>query len=283
MSSILEALKKLEAEKNAQHMAVEMPEPAYTSDQMAQSLLGNFADSAPGSRQTSPLFLILGGSLFTLLLIGVTVSLAVFVLKSVNSAPAPTQVAAQPTPTQTVTPATPPQAVAPATPPAPVEVPAASLPAVKAEVPVKAPQEVVAAVPAPKAKPKPAPLPESIPLPEIPMVATPVPVVSEARYEPYVPKPAAAVERASAPLPEDIRKLPMLSRSERAQYGLEKLTINMLNEASATRPLGNALINLEKIFIGETLPGTNATLIDVKSHGIAIEIMSTSQRYYVPR
>jgi hypothetical protein len=75
----------------------------------------------------------------------------------------------------------------------------------------------------------------------------------------------------------------MLTRSERSQYRLEGLTINMLNEASATRPLGNALINLEKIFIGETLPGSNATLVDVKSHGIAIEIMSTRQRYYLPR
>ena len=75
----------------------------------------------------------------------------------------------------------------------------------------------------------------------------------------------------------------MLSRSDRAQYRLEGMTINMLNEASPTRPLGNALINLEKIFIGETLPGSNATLIEVKSHGIAIEIMSTRQRYYLPR
>jgi hypothetical protein len=115
------------------------------------------------------------------------------------------------------------------------------------------------------------------------MVATPIPVVTEARYEPYVPKPAASEARESAPLPADIRTLPMLTRSERSQYRLEGLTINMLNEASATRPLGNALINLEKIFIGETLPGSNATLVDVKSHGIAIEIMSTRQRYYLPR
>lgn len=271
MSSILEALKKLEAEKNAHQMAVEAPEPAYTSDQMAQSLLGNFADSIPRPRHTSPLFLILGGSLFTLLFIGVTVSLAVFVLKSVNGAPAPTQAAAQPTPAPAIAPVLP--SPAPAQPTA--------VPMVKTDVPVKTAAEVVAAAPAPKPKPKPAPAPESIPLPDIPMVATSVSAASEVRYEPYVPKPAT--EHDSTPVPEDIRKLPMLSRSERSQYRLEGLTINMLNEASATRPLGNALINLEKIFIGETLPGTNATLIDVKSHGIAIEIMSTHQRYYIPR
>jgi hypothetical protein len=37
------------------------------------------------------------------------------------------------------------------------------------------------------------------------------------------------------------------------------------------------------VFVGETLPGSIAKLIDVQSHGIAIEIMSTRQRYYIPR
>jgi len=115
------------------------------------------------------------------------------------------------------------------------------------------------------------------------MDTTPLPDLTEARYEPYVPQPPASVEREKAPVPDDIRTLPMLSRSERAQYRLDGLTLNMLNEANATRPLGNALINLEKIFIGETLPGSNATLIAVKSHGIAVEIMSSGQRYYLPR
>ena len=65
MSSILEALKKLEADKNAQHMAIQEPEPVYTSDQMAQSLLGNYADSTPSGGRQSPVLLVLGGALFT--------------------------------------------------------------------------------------------------------------------------------------------------------------------------------------------------------------------------
>ncbi len=268
MSSILEALKKLEADKNAQQVAIQEPEPVYTSDQMAQSLLGNYADATPGARRQSPVLLVLGGALFTVLLIGVSVALAVFVLRQVQT---PQQNAAAPAPT----------ALAALT---PGPAPAATADEKETEVPSEgevAPPKVaaVAEAPKPKTRPKPEPQPE----PEEAMVVTPVPVVSEVRYEPYIPKPAESVAKESAPVPEDIRTLPMLSRSDRAQYRLEGLTINMLNEASPTRPLGNALINLEKIFIGETLPGSNATLIDVKSHGIAIEIMSTRQRYYLPR
>jgi outer membrane biosynthesis protein TonB len=212
--------------------------------------------------------LVLGGALFTVLLIGVSVALAVFVLREART---PQQNAAVP----------PPPAAA-----AEVPVPAINTDENEVETPPEgevAPLKVATAVEVPKPKPKPKPAP-SQPAREEAMVVTPVPVVSEARYEPYIPKPAeSAAREESAPVPDDIRTLPMLSRSDRAQYRLEGMTINMLNEASPTRPLGNALINLEKIFIGETLPGSNATLIDVKSHGIAIEIMSTRQRYYLPR
>jgi outer membrane biosynthesis protein TonB len=212
--------------------------------------------------------LVLGGALFTVLLIGVSVALAVFVLREART---PQQNAAVP----------PPPAAA-----AEVPVPAINTDENEVETPPEgevAPLKVATAVEVPKPKPKPNPAP-SQPAREEAMVVTPVPVVSEARYEPYIPKPAeSAAREESAPVPDDIRTLPMLSRSDRAQYRLEGMTINMLNEASPTRPLGNALINLEKIFIGETLPGSNATLIDVKSHGIAIEIMSTRQRYYLPR
>lgn len=276
MSSILEALKKLEAEKNAQHIAVQEPEPVYTSDQMAQSLLG-YAEPSPEARRVSSVLLVMGGGVFTMLLIGVSVALAVFVLR--NDGP----------PEAT----TPPLAIAAAPNPTPLpEVPAPLAPALVAkatpveaapEAPKELPKKVVTpvAVVLPQVPARPAPEPEA--RVETPMDLAPLPELTEARYEPYVPKPAASVEQESAPVPDDIRTLPMLSRSERSQYRLEGLTINMLNEASATRPLGNALINLEKIFIGETLPGSNATLIDVKSHGIAIEIMSTRQRYYLPR
>lgn len=266
MSSILEALKKLEAEKHAQQVAVEAPEPVYTADQMAQSLLGQFPDADPGPRRTSPLLLVLGGSLFTLLLIGVSVSLAVFLLRTPPTTTPPVETArAEVTPQSA-----PSEPAAPALSPEPEAQPEAT---VVTPVPIK----VAEAEPAPARPVRPTPRPA--PAPEAPVEA---PAVEEVRYEPYIPPPPA--EKATpAALPSDIRTLPMLSRDERAQYRLDDININMLNEASPTRPLGNALINLEKVFIGETLPGSNATLIDVKSHGIAVEIMSTRQRYYIPR
>ena len=279
MSSILEALKKLEAEKNAQHIAIQEPEPVYTSDQMAQSLLG-YAEPTREGRRLSPVLLVMGGGVFTMLLIGVSVALAVFVLRNIQQAPEPTNpplaaIAAVPTPAPVV-----PAAAEPA--PEPALVADARPVEVAPEAPKELPRKVVTPVVLPEApKPRPAPEPER-PV-EAPVDLAPLPDLTEARYEPYVPKPAASVAQESAPVPDDIRTLPMMSRSERSQYRLEGLTINMLNEASATRPLGNALINLEKIFIGETLPDSNATLIDVKSHGIAIEIMSSGQRYYLPR
>ena len=278
MSSILEALKKLEAEKNAQQIAIQEPESAYTSDQMAQSLLG-YAEPSPDGRRFSSLLLVMGGGVFTMLLIGVSVALAVFVLNNTQSpqSTTPPLVAAVPAPTPEI-----PEAVAPET--EPTRVADASPVDVAPEVPSVSPKKVVTPVVLPEAAtPRPAPERKPERPVEAPMDLAPLPDLTEARYEPYVPKTAAITEQASAPVPDDIRTLPMLSRSERSQYRLEGLTINMLNEASATRPLGNALVNLEKIFIGENLPGSNATLIDVKSHGIAIEIMSTRQRYYLPR
>lgn len=277
MSSILEALKKLEAEKNAQHIAIQEPEPVYTSDQMAQSLLG-YAEPSSDGRRISPVLLVMGGGVFTMLLIGVSVALAVFVLRNIqapDAASPPLAAVAVPTPVLELpdapTPAPEPAIVADARPVKPAP-----------EAPKESPKNVVTPVVLPETvAPRPTPKPE--PRVEAPMDLAPLPDLTEARYEPYVPKPAASVEQESAPVPDDIRTLPVLSRSERSQYRLEGLTLNMLNEASATRPLGNALINLEKIFIGETLPGSNATLIEVKSHGIAIEIMSSGQRYYLPR
>jgi hypothetical protein len=274
MSSILEALKKLEAEKNAQHVAIPEPEPVYTTDQMAQSLLG-YAEPAPDSRRLSPLFLVLGGGVFTMLLIGVSVALAVLVLRNTpateTTIPPVAAVATVPPPVAPAVTAVTPES-APVSDASPVE----STPA----APKESPKKIATPVKLPEVT---TPRPEPERPVEVPMDTTPLPDLTEARYEPYIPKPPSSAERGSTPVPDDIRKLPMLSRSERAQYRLDGLTINMLNEANATRPLANALINLEKIFIGETLPGSNATLIDVKSHGIAIEIMSSGQRYYLPR
>ncbi len=79
----------------------------------------------------------------------------------------------------------------------------------------------------------------------------------------------------------DIRTLPLLRGSERAQYGLQNLRLNVLREASEDRPNGLAIINLNKVYVGEIIPGTRARLIAVESHGIGIEMIDSRERYYV--
>lgn len=289
MSSILEALKKLEAEKHAQAVPVEapLPETDYTSG----TLLGAIAMPGGERNRLLPVTLLLAGGLFAVLLIGVSVLLALLLLQNrdltgtrTQTAQAPEAAVAQPdTPVDAVLIETIPEETASpeaTADPGAVETPE-SAPEVQAAPMVTTPVEVaVTAAPVPVRTPprtsSPAPAPARTEM------ASLVPE-SEVRYEPYTPLPEESNSEAPRPLPADIRKLPMPTRSEREQYRIDNLALNMLNEANDLRPTGNAIINLEKVFVGETLPGSNAKLIDVQSHGIAIEIMSTRQRYYIPR
>ncbi len=83
--------------------------------------------------------------------------------------------------------------------------------------------------------------------------------------------------------PVDMTRLPVLRTSDRARLGLADMKLNVLREASPNNPHGLAIINLTKIYVGEMIPGTSVRLLDVKTHGIAIEVVGTGERYYVPR
>lgn len=264
MSSILEALKKLEAEKNSQQIPLEEPVPAYPNDFGDSSFVGRLSHSEPRQNRTSSITLVLAGGIFTILLVAVSVFLAIFFMEH-NQPPPP------------VTALAPPVAEPPISEPEPAE----EDPFVETAIAANGILETRTAPANPPPRTSPRPKPDA--RPERVEAATLLPASTEVRYEPFVPEPPAGGNAKRAPLPDDIRKLPMMSRNEKAQYRLEDVKINMLNEANALRPLGNALINLEKVFIGETLPGTNAVLIDVKNNGIAVEILSTRQRYYIPR
>lgn len=284
MSSILEALKKLEAEKHAQAAPpIHEPELATAPDFSAASLL---AGSAPAPRDRvhlAPVTLVLAGGVFTMLVIGVSVVLSILLLRSAQPSAAtgspphiaPAMMAAAPA----LAPPAPDPASAPAETPPAEEPPAEERPAEEPPAEEAPPAPVKTAARTESRPPRPTPRREE-PVSESPAV---VAFTEEVRYERFVPEPAGGSARPSRPAPEDIRSLPMLSRSEKAQYRLDTLEFNMLNEANAQRPMGSAVINLEKIFIGETLPGTNAKLIDVRNHGIAVEIQSTRQQYYIPR
>ena len=56
----------------------------------------------------------------------------------------------------------------------------------------------------------------------------------------------------------------------------------MLRGVSETRPYGQAILNLDKVLIGEDIPKSRARLIAIDEKvGIAIEIIDTGERFFV--
>lgn len=111
---------------------------------------------------------------------------------------------------------------------------------------------------------------ERVPLPETPPRAA----------APVAPAPQTATPPRPAG-PVDITGFPRLSNSDKARLGLDDLKLNVLREATDTRPEALAIINLNKVYVGENIPGTDARLIAVTRHGIGIEMRRTGDRYYV--
>lgn len=142
--------------------------------------------------------------------------------------------------------------------------------------------------PAPQAAPPPAPAAETAP------PAAPQPARTEAELEDaarrravYAHAREVAASRPAEPAPRneaavtDVQQYPRLSSSDMARYGLSDMRLNVLREATPTRPEALAIINLNKVYVGEDIPGSDARLIGVARYGIAIEIKSTGARYYV--
>lgn len=190
-----------------------------------------------------------------------------------------------------------PAAAPPSAPPQtmPTEPAAVNEPASALTDTVSAPQALAAndttppePVPAPVSPPSVAQQPvERAPL-ETPTRVTARPTsLVEPALEPPVGEflPAATEVRppASRPVPEDLRDLPPLRQTERQRYGLEEMKINMLRVPGDNEPLSHAhaYINVNKIYVGERIPGTQATLIGVRSYGIAIEVQQTGERFFV--
>lgn len=268
MSSILDALKKLEADKAARlaqdegMAADDLPDTAPPDE--------HAPESAPAPTHTFPIaglsvrMIIAGIAIFAVCLVAVSVTVSLLVTQRV----APTQVAA----------------VAP-TAPAPVAAPAEVVPAPAEESVIEAampepPLEVVVVD-----TPAPAPVsPDKPSLPAPPKPAAPAPVVVAEATLPSSPPPVAA--DTNIPLvkdmePVDVDGLTPLRTTERIRYGLENMKINMLREPNVSRPNGLAVINLVKFYVGEVITGTRARLIGVEGHGIAIEMIDSGERYFV--
>lgn len=103
-----------------------------------------------------------------------------------------------------------------------------------------------------------APEPEQPPLPEV---------------FPDIPAGAAPGVRGS------VANLPELSDAERMRLGLPLLKVNFVTTSGRNRSQPSALINYQKVFVGETIPGTRAILVGVDPRGIGIEV--DGKRYFV--
>ncbi|MGC8845361.1 MAG: hypothetical protein ACP5QY_05885, partial [Candidatus Hydrogenedens sp.] len=116
----------------------------------------------------------------------------------------------------------------------------------------------------------------------------PPPVITKDLEPPPSLKPEQFQQALSSPKPKveeavDMTRLPVLRTSDRTRLGLDDMKLNVLREAGPKNPHGLAIINLTKVYVGEMIPGTSVRLLDVKTHGIAIEVVGTGERYYVPR
>lgn len=81
--------------------------------------------------------------------------------------------------------------------------------------------------------------------------------------------------------PADMRELPALSPAVKAKIGLEDFVVNMPMPATNARPVASAIINRMKVYKNERVLNTRVRLVDVATHGVAIEVIDTGDRYYV--
>lgn len=88
------------------------------------------------------------------------------------------------------------------------------------------------------------------------------------------PAPAASTApRSSGALPSaaELRRLPELSESQRLAMGLPEITINVITEHALALNPPRAMINWHRVAVGEEIPKTEAVLIGIDQTGIGIE------------
>lgn len=316
MSSILDALRKLEQEK----VEITHPEPVEMSEDIAErDLIGGTVGGRGMTLHLPPSVLLVAGLVVGLLLAAGSVGGTMLWMRATASAQEPSpavQVAS-------VIPAAPLLAeneleTVPAEPQPPTE-PVALVTAVDTDdTPVEEPtpakvepapakptptrereERVERATPRPRAeKPRPAPEPVKIePEPEPYAVAqapsfepepyttvsaqSPEPAFSDepvfAESEPLVRSIEPAAPQASGAMQAGARSTALPPTPEDRQ----RIKLNMPRPASKQRPYASAIINLQPVFINDEIPGTNARLVGVTESGIEYINQDTGARHYM--
>ncbi|MCH7959417.1 MAG: hypothetical protein IID08_04775 [Candidatus Hydrogenedentes bacterium] len=295
MSSILDALNKLEQEKAAAQAVDVVVDPALA----AQELLGQDILRDRVAVQVRPVSLIAAFAAFSLVLVGLSVWISL-VLRPVPATPtesfasgsaAAERVAVlrrEPEPeTGPMIPEFTNVGVA-----MPVPEPAAEVSL--DPVPISDPPDTDAGVGPSVSQPSDV---SEMPVPEFTNVAVVAPVREQvARTETVesVEEPSkGATESASGSdadeppvLPEDAHTLPILSSAIREMYNLGDLKLNMVWPADLSgsygRPYDLALINRMKVQVGDRIPATNVRLVKVERDGVAIQVIGTLKYFFIP-
>lgn len=288
MSSILDALKKVEEEKNARQAAERASGDTFHPEAAAAELVGDNPAELTSAIQLSRRSLIVGVIVLVTVVLGGTVGIMSMLAtpsdttQPTTSDPTPLNVASvEPPATPTFEPTPPATEISKDTaqqPPSSERVTPKETSPQPTRDTVTPTKTVDPKVSLPTGDTKPlqiaAATPKSTPTPR-PDTPTTEPV-SSAPTKSTVPKP-----RAKPVLPKDIRELPPLRSSDRARFGLEDLKINMLREPSPNRPRGSVIINLKKVYLDDLIPGTTARLVSIAAHGIAIQVGSELELYFV--
>lgn len=293
MSSILDALKKLESEKSSK---VKSRERANIEEVAAERDLTRRRKPQPEGEliRINSFVLVFAGVVLIALLVTVSAVTAVAIMRATE--PPRLADAAPPVP------AAPPVATAPFRPvDRSVENLASAVPAPEPLQPVSAepitmepvesvtPTESAVAAPDPVAWVEPAPGPdeeaaaESPPQPAPQPQPKPAPVVAPPATPPAAQQaPPPQAQRDDTPIGEvNLNTLPMLSETERVRLGLPKLKINMVGLTNDRNPRPSALINFHKVYVGEYINDTKARLIKVELRGVGIEV--AGHRYFLEK
>lgn len=308
MSSILDALKKLEQDKQEKEQSDQLEIGTLAAE---RDLFHRKRGAGRGTIQVSSMVLVGGVLVFAVALVCVSVITALLIVNAAPVPPATTTQVAQTSPTNTAAPSV--IQDAPVT-PVPAE-PVSLAPVSDAPMVVgmeSAPPVADAAGPAP-APPVDAPQmerptadPEEETLmaaAQAPAVAKPDPVEEPAprvqREKPPTPRPEpesvvqttapapAKPERPAADKPDpafgdlDLNVLPILSESERVRLGLPPMQVNIVGLPTKRQPRPSALINYEKVYLGEYISNTNARLVDVELRGVGLSV--GGQLYFLPK
>ena len=271
MSSILDALRKLEAEREAASEAAPEPVDAQSSGTRAEKPSPGHTPAPAGHKGKA--VLLLGAFLFggALVVVSVMITLHMAGGRMAGTVPPPKETSGPVTSGQETQ-------TAALSVPLLQESASASVQPDDPMIPAAVTASVEGALPEPEpAEPEPEPAPPT-PEPESGHLSgTP----NESAEQPQEEAPPARVEPlAPLPLsPEALAALPLLSESKRRQLGLPDLTINCARLNKDPNKTAWAWINLHKVIVGEEIPGTTAVLVGVDDRGVGLEV--SGKRYYL--